>query len=173
MLKRDRPGKVIAGRYELLEPAGEGGMAIVWRALTRGAGQFARPVAVKRIHAAKGADQSFVRLFEEEARVGAGLQHPNIVQILDFGLDDDGDYYLVMEWMEGLDLHQWVRSHPRGIRATPWPLVTAIGIEVLRGLAAAHDRVIDDGTLVPIYHRDVSPSNVLLGTNGTVKLTDF
>ncbi|MCZ7678202.1 MAG: protein kinase [Sandaracinaceae bacterium] len=100
-MRRDKPGKIIAGRYELLEPAGEGGMAVVWRALTRGAGQFARPVAVKRIHAAKGADQSFVRLFEEEARVGAGLQHPNIVQIVDFGVDDDGDYFLVMEWIEG------------------------------------------------------------------------
>jgi eukaryotic-like serine/threonine-protein kinase len=173
MLRMDRPGKVIAGRYELLEPAGEGGMAIVWRALTRGAGQFARPVAVKRIHAAKGADQSFVRLFEEEARVGAGLAHPNVVQIIDFGVDDDGDYYLVMEWVDGLDLHQWVRSYPRAIHVTPWPLVTAIGIEVLRGLAAAHERLDAEGQIMPIYHRDVSPSNVLLGTNGTVKLTDF
>ncbi len=172
-MRRDKPGKVIAGRYELLEPAGEGGMAVVWRALTRGAGQFARPVAVKRIHAAKGGDQSFVRLFEEEARVGAGLAHPNIVQIVDFGVDDDGDYYLVMEWVEGLDLHQWVRSHPAAIRQTPWPLVTAIGMEVLRGLSAAHERTDERGELVPVYHRDVSPSNVLLGTNGTVKLTDF
>ncbi len=172
-MRRDKPGKIIAGRYELLEPAGEGGMAVVWRALTRGAGKFARPVAVKRIHTAKGGDQSFVKLFEEEARVGAGLQHPNIVQIADFGVDDEGDYYLVMEWMEGLDLHHWVRSHPRGIRQTPWPLVTAIGMEVLRGLGAAHERTDENGELVPVYHRDVSPSNVLLGTNGTVKLTDF
>jgi serine/threonine protein kinase len=171
-MKRDRPGKVIAGRYELLEPAGEGGMAIVWRAVTRGAGQFVRPVAVKRIHASKNADQGFVRLFEEEARVGSGLSHPNIVQILDFGIDDDGDYFLVMEWVDGIDLHHWVRSHPPGIRTTPWPLVTAITIEVLRGLAAAHARTVE-GRPAPVYHRDVSPSNVLLATNGTVKLTDF
>lgn len=172
-MRPDKPGKVIAGRYELLEPAGEGGMAVVWRALVRGAGKFARPVAVKRIHAAKGADQHFVQLFEEEARVGAGLQHPNIVQIMDFGLDDDGDYYLVMEWIEGLDLHHWVRSFPRGIELTPWPLVTSIGVEVCRGLAAAHGRVTENGESSPVIHRDVSPSNVLLGTNGTVKLTDF
>lgn len=172
-MRRDRPGKLIAGRYELLQPAGEGGMAVVWRAVVRGAGQFARPVAVKRIHAAKGADQHFVRLFEEEARVGANLQHPNIVQIMDFGVDDHGDYYLVMEWIEGLDLHHWVRAYPRGIELTPWPLATAIGLEVLRGLAAAHDRRDDQGQLSPVYHRDVSPSNVLLGTNGTVKLVDF
>ncbi|HEY8432438.1 MAG TPA: serine/threonine-protein kinase [Sandaracinaceae bacterium] len=172
-MRRDKPGKIIAGRYELLEPAGEGGMAVVWRALTRGAGQFARPVAVKRILSAKGSDPSFVRLFEEEARVGAGLQHPNIVQVLDFGVDDEGDYYLVMEWVEGLDMHHWVRSHPRGIRQTPWPLVTAIGVEILRGLSAAHERTDENGQLVPVYHRDVSPSNVLLGVNGTVKVTDF
>lgn len=172
-MQRDRPGKLIAERYELLEPAGEGGMAVVWRALIRGAGKFARPVAVKRIHAAKGADKHFVQLFEEEARVGAGLQHPNIVQIMDFGLDDDGDYFLVMEWIEGLDLHDWVRSYPRGIELTPWPLVAAIGVEVLRGLAAAHGRVTPEGESSPVIHRDVSPSNILLGTNGTVKLTDF
>ncbi|HJL14649.1 MAG TPA: serine/threonine-protein kinase [Sandaracinaceae bacterium LLY-WYZ-13_1] len=172
-MRRDRPGKVIAGRYELLEPAGEGGMAVVWRAMVRGAGRFERPVALKRIHAAKNADQHMVKLFEEEARVGAGLQHPNVVQILDFGVDDEGDYYLAMEWIEGLDLHHWARSHPRGIKPTPWPLVTAIGVETLRGLAAAHDRVDAEGRHSPVYHRDVSPSNVLLGTNGTVKLTDF
>jgi serine/threonine-protein kinase len=172
-MRRDRPGKVIAGRYELLEPAGEGGMAVVWRALVRGAGKFARPVALKRIHAAKNADQHMVKLFEEEARVGAGLHHPNIVQILDFGVDDDGDYFLAMEWIDGLDLHHWARSHPRGIKPTPWPLATAIGVEVLRGLAAAHERVDEAGRVSPVFHRDVSPSNVLLGTNGTVKLTDF
>lgn len=172
-MRRDKPGKVIAGRYELLEPAGEGGMAVVWRALVRGAGQFARPVALKRIHAAKNADQHMVKLFEEEARVGAALHHPNIVQILDFGVDDDGDYFLAMEWIEGLDLHHWTRSHPRGIKNTPWPLVAAIGMEVLRGLSAAHERVDEGGALSPVVHRDVSPSNVLLGTNGTVKLTDF
>ena len=172
-MRRDRPGKVIAGRYELLEPAGEGGMAVVWRAVARGAGRFARPVALKRIHASKGADRHMVKLFEEEARVGAALHHPNIVQILDFGVDDDGDYFLAMEWVDGLDLHQWARSYPRGIEPTPWPLVTAIGAEVLRGLGAAHERIDEQGQLSPVFHRDVSPSNVLLGTNGTAKLTDF
>lgn len=172
-MSRDKPGKIIAGRYELLEPAGEGGMAVVWRAKLQGAGKFARPVAVKRIHAAKGADNHFVKLFEEEARVGAGLQHPNIVQIIDFGVDDVGDYFLVMEWVEGLDFHHWVRSFPRGMELTPWPLVAAIGIEVCRGLGAAHERVTEEGELSPIFHRDVSPSNILLGTNGTVMLTDF
>jgi serine/threonine-protein kinase len=175
----DVTGKIIAGKYELLVPAGEGGMAVVWKAIARGAGAFAKQVAVKRIQAGKTADPSFIKMFEEEARVGSQLEHPNIVHIMDFGVDEDGGYYLVMEWCEGLDMFQWVRSHSRPgpdgspPRHTPWPLVAAIGVEVTRGLAAAHERVTADGAPAPVYHRDVSPSNILLGVNGTVKLTDF
>ena len=169
----DAPGRIIAGKYELVSPAGEGGMAVVWKALARGDGDARRPVAIKRIQHAKHADPSFVRMFEEEARVGSELHHPNIVQILDFGMDEEGGYYLVMEWIEGLDMFQWVRSFPKGLRETPWPLVAAIGIEVCRALAAAHERVDARGQVVPVYHRDVSPSNVLLGVTGVVKLTDF
>jgi serine/threonine-protein kinase len=168
----DAPGRLIAGKYELISPAGEGGMAVVWKAVARGAGAFQRTVAIKRIQAGRHADPSFIKMFEEEARVGSQLQHPNIVQILDFGRDEDGGYFLVMEWMEGLDMFQWVRSFPKAAARTPWPLVTAIGIETLRGLAAAHERVLDSGP-APVIHRDVSPSNILLGTNGTAKLTDF
>jgi serine/threonine protein kinase len=173
MASIDAPGKLIAGKYELLSPAGEGGMAVVWKAIARGAGSFAKQVAVKRIQAGKTADPSFIKMFEEEARVGSQLEHPNIVHIMDFGREDDGGYYLVMEWCEGLDMFQWVRSFHRAVRPTPWALVSAIGIEVLRGLAAAHERVGPDGAPAPVYHRDVSPSNILLGSNGTVKLTDF
>ena len=179
MSSQDVPGKLIAGKYELLMTAGEGGMAVVWKAILRGAGSFAKQVAVKRIQAGKTADPSFIKMFEEEARVGSQLEHPNIVHIMDFGREPDGGYYLVMEWCEGLDMFQWVRSFQRpaapgaGPRPTPWPLVSAIGIEVLRGLGAAHERVMQDGSPAPVYHRDVSPSNILLGSNGTVKLTDF
>ena len=175
----DAPGKLIAGKYELLMAAGEGGMAVVWKAIARGEGSFAKQVAVKRIQSGKTADPSFIKMFEEEARVGSQLEHPNIVHITDFGRETDGGYYLVMEWCEGLDMFQWVRSFQRpaapgaGPRSTPWPLVAAIGIEVLRGLGAAHERVMQDGAPAPVYHRDVSPSNILLGSNGTVKLTDF
>jgi serine/threonine protein kinase len=169
----DAPGRLIAGKYELLSPAGEGGMAVVWKALARGAGTFARSVAIKRIQNAKHADPQFIKMFEEEARVGSELHHPNIVQILDFGMDDEGGYYLVMEWIEGVDMFQWIRAFQREKRPTPWPLVAAIGIEVCRALAAAHERTDAKGVVVPVFHRDVSPSNVLLGTNGVVKLSDF
>src|SRR5437764_9906102 len=161
MSAHDAPGKLIAGKYELLMAAGEGGMAVVWKAIARGAGSFAKQVAVKRIQAGKTADPSFIKMFEEEARVGSQLEHPNIVHIMDFGREPDGGYYLVMEWCEGLDMFQWVRSFQRaagagqGPRPTPWPLVAAIGIEVLRGLGAAHERVMQDNSPAPVYHRDV------------------
>ena len=173
MADLDAPGRLIVGKYELVSPAGEGGMAMVWKALVRGAGSFQKLVAIKRIQAGKNADPSFIKMFEEEARVGSQLQHPNVVQIMDFGRDEEGGYYLVMEWVEGLDMFQWVRSYHRAMKVTPWPLVSAIGIEVLRGLSAAHERTTDTGEPAPIIHRDVSPSNILLGVNGTAKLTDF
>lgn len=172
-MRMDALGKVIAGKYELVSAAGEGGMAVVWRALAHGPGASKETVAIKRIQQAKHADPAFVAMFEEEARVGIELRHPNIVRILDFGVDKAGGYYLVMEWVEGLDMFQWVRSYPKGIRETPWPLVVAIGIEICRALSAAHERRDARGEHVPVYHRDVSPSNVLLGTSGVVKLSDF
>ncbi len=177
-------GETLAGKYELLELAGEGGMATVYRAFTRGAAGFRRPVAVKRLLPAISDDPEFVAMFVEEARVVSELQHPNIVQIHDFDRDSDDTYFLVMEWVEGMNLLDWSMAHRRAGISTPWPLVAAIGIEVLKALTAAHERAVpenarDDaapaapGTVLPIFHRDVTPQNILLSTAGVVKLTDF
>ncbi len=136
----DTPGTMLAGRYQLVEQAGEGGMATVWRALTRGAAGFLRPVAVKRIRPELAVDPSFVAMFVEEARVGADLTHPNVVQIHDFGEDEHGHHFLVMEWVEGVDLRRWSQSYIKAGWHAPWHLVAAIGIEALRGLGAAHGR---------------------------------
>jgi serine/threonine-protein kinase len=111
-------------------------------------------------------------MFVEEARVVSELQHPNIVQIHDFGRDERGSYFLVMEWVEGTDLASWYGAHTDLGRPTPWGLVTAIGIEVLRGLSAAHERRVL-GKPAPVFHRDVTPHNILIGENGVVKLADF
>lgn len=168
-----RPGDIVGGRYELLELAGEGGMATVWRGIMRGAAGFTRPVAIKKIKAEFRAIKNYIDMFVEEARVGSELAHPNIVQVHDFLTDESRSYYLIMEWVEGIDLGSFVSSYVRGTTATPWPLITAIGIGTLRGLAAAHGRRRGDGSLAPVIHRDVSPHNILLGSNGIVKLTDF
>ncbi len=175
MLSRviDAAGRVLAGRYQLVEKSGAGGMAIVWRAVTRGAAGFIRPVAVKRILGGLARNDEFVQMFVEEARVGASIDHPNVVQLHDFGADEAGDYYLVMEWVEGVDLGRWSQSYKDAGWHAPWHLTAAIAIESLRGLHAAHARTDPFGNAVPTYHRDVTPGNVLIGLNGIVKLADF
>ena len=170
---QDEKGTVLAGRYQLVEKSGQGGMAIVWRAVTRGVAGFIRPVAVKRILASLSHNQEFVQMFVEEARVGATLDHPNVVQLHDFGMDEWSNHYLVMEWVEGVDLGRWSESYADAGWHAPWHLTAAIGIEALRGLHAAHARTDPWGQAAPTFHRDVTPGNVLVGLNGIVKLADF
>jgi serine/threonine-protein kinase len=165
-------GQLIQNRYQLVEIAGEGGMATVYRALVRGAAGFQRQVAVKHIRPEYRALKNYIDMFIEEARVGSELAHPNIVQVHDF-VAEAGSYYLVMEWVDGIDLAAFISAHRAARLAVPWVLAVAVGIGTLRGLGAAHDRRAPDGTPAPVIHRDVSPANVLLGTNGVVKLSDF
>ncbi|MBN2576453.1 MAG: serine/threonine protein kinase [Deltaproteobacteria bacterium] len=166
-------GERIAGKYELLERAGEGGMAVVWRGLMHGAAGFSRPVAMKQIKPELRHDQRQIAMFVEEARLGSCLLHPNIAQVLDFVDDRQGALWLVTEWVDGLDLGSLLRYYRARHERIPWPLAAHIGVGALRGLAAAHERHGPDGTPVPIVHRDVSPQNILLGVGGTVKLSDF
>jgi len=147
-------------------------MATVYKALIRGAAGFQRTVAVKHVRPEFRAFKNYIDMFIEEARVGSDLAHPNIVQVHDF-VAEDGSYYLIMEWVEGIDLGAFIESYRDAKLQVPWPLVVAIGIGTLRGLSAAHTRVAADGTLSPVIHRDISPHNVLLGINGVVKLSDF
>ncbi len=168
----DLSGHVIDGKYELVSIAGEGGMATVYKAKVRGAAGFQRPVAVKHIRPEYRALKNYIDMFIEEARVGSELAHPNIVQVHDF-VSEAGSYYLVMEWVEGIDLGGLIKFYRDAGRDVPWQLAVAIGIGTLQGLGAAHDRVAPDGTPAPVIHRDVSPHNILLGVNGVVKLSDF
>lgn len=162
----------IADRYELVESAGEGGMATVYRGIQHGAAGFVRQVAIKRIKPEFQAIQNYISMFVEEARVGSDLAHPNIVQVHDFVIDGKA-YYLVMEWVEGLDLGSLVRAFLHAGQKVPWFLVTAVCIDTLRGLSAAHERRRHDGSRSPVVHRDVSPHNILVSINGMAKLTDF
>jgi serine/threonine-protein kinase len=169
----DAPGRVLAGKYELVEKLGQGGMAIVWRARTRGAGGFVRTVAVKRIEASVRGFDEVTEMFVEEARVGAALQHPNIVQVHDFGTDEQGFHFLVTELVEGIHLGRFLTSFRDHRLETPWQFVTAIVIEVLRALEGAHGRIDERRAVSPILHRDVTPGNILLAETGQVKLADF
>ena len=95
---------LLSGKYELCEVAGIGGMAEVFRGYTHGARGFRRQVAIKRVLDELSGNEEFVEMFVEEARVGSSLDHPNVVHIHDFDVDTSGRYFLVMEWVEGLDL---------------------------------------------------------------------
>jgi serine/threonine-protein kinase len=173
MKGRDAGKQLIAGKYELLERAGEGGMAVVWRGVMHGAAGFSRPVALKQMKAELRDQDRQVAMFVEEARLGSCLLHPNILQVLDFVDDDQGAYWLVTEWVEGVDLGSLLRYYRSRHERIPWPLAVLVGTGCLRGLAAAHERHAPDGTPVPVIHRDVSPQNLLLGAGGAVKLSDF
>jgi eukaryotic-like serine/threonine-protein kinase len=164
---------LVAGKYELLEPAGEGGMAVVWRARMHGAAGFSRAVAVKKLKPTIANAPEHVAMFVEEARVGAELSHPNIVQVVDFVGDADGSYCLITEWVEGVDLSRFLRAYRKRGERMAWATATAVAVGALRGLAAAHERNTPTGVAAPVIHRDVSPHNILLGLDGVVKLSDF
>ena len=172
MAEEPRPGLIVGGRYELLEVAGRGGMADVWRGHVRGDSGFVRDVAIKQMHQNLAVQPQYVAMFVEEARVGSALQSPNISEVHDF-VHEDGNYYMVLEWIDGVDLGTWIKWHAAHNEPTRWELVAAVAVGILRGLAAAHERVGVDGRALPIVHRDVSPHNVLLTTRGMVKLIDF
>jgi serine/threonine protein kinase len=156
------------GRYRVHERLGGGGMAEVFRATLTGAEGFQRVYALKRIAPHLSADDSFARMFIEEARLSAQLNHANVVATLDFDRDADGCLYLAMELVEGRDLRQLAAtgSLPAGVAA----FVTA---ELLRALDYAHTAIGPGGRPLGIVHRDVSPHNVLVSWDGHVKLSDF
>lgn len=168
----DAPGTILADRYELRSLAGKGGMATVWRGVLRGAAQFETEVAIKRMLPTLAEDPSLVTMFVEEAKIAALLTHPNITRVFDLGVDTGG-FYLVMEWVEGIDFSRFVRSYVEAGELPPWSLVLQVVIDALRGLASAHQRCDATGTAAPVYHRDVDPQNILVGQNGVAKLTDF
>lgn len=165
--------ELLGGKYEVLELAGEGGMAKVYRGQTHGAAGFTRPVAIKRVLAPLSQNPEFLKMFVEEARVVSELDHPNIAQIHDFDRDRAGEYYLVLEWVEGLTLSEWRQGYREHGHHAPWNLTAAIGIEVLEALHAAHERKDAEGKPAPVFHRDVTPQNVMVSNCGVVKLTDF
>lgn len=157
-------------RYRLLRRIGAGGMAEVFLAELEGAEGVIRELVVKRIHAALAQDPDAVAMFVAEARIAARLNHPNIVQVYEFGRDGS-DYFLAMELVDGCDLATLIRSW-RG-SAAPMGLTAWVMGELLEALAYLHDLRGEGDDRLGLVHRDVSPHNVLLGASGAVKLADF
>jgi serine/threonine-protein kinase len=148
-------------------------MAEIFRGKAVAAGGFEKPVAIKRILPHLSQDSRFVQLLIAEAKVLSLLKHRNIVQIFDVGLGDDGQYFLVMEYVDGKDLGGVQRGNEAARRRIPFDLALHIGAEVCEALEHAHSSRGPDGKPMSLVHRDLSPSNVLLSRAGEVKLTDF
>jgi serine/threonine-protein kinase len=162
----------LIGRYVLYGAIASGGMATVHFGRLMGAAGFARPVAIKRLHAQFARDPDFVKMFLDEARLAARIAHPNVVATLDVVAPDD-EVFLVMEYVRGVALVQLIRSlKHRGERIPPH-ISAGIMSGVLHGLHAAHEATNDRGESLNLVHRDVSPQNVLVGTDGVPRLLDF
>jgi eukaryotic-like serine/threonine-protein kinase len=163
------PPRRLAG-YELVASIATGGMATVFLARKSGVGGFQREVALKLMHAHLREQDGFVRDVVEEAKLTARIRHPNVAQVLDVG-DDPAGVYIVMEYVEGDTLSGLVRA--LGGEQVPLPIASKILADALAGLHAAHELRTEQGTPAELVHRDVSPQNVLVGTDGVTRLIDF
>ena len=158
--------------YELIGEIASGGMATVFLARLAGAGGFQRFVAIKRLYPHLEREEQFVKMFLDEARLAAGIHHPHVVPILEVGVSDAG-YYLVMEFIEGDTLSGLIRrAHQRGV-AIPPSVAARIVLDSLAGLSAAHQLTDADGNYLGLVHRDCTPQNILVGVDGSARITDF
>jgi len=164
------PPSLIGGRYVVGEPLGSGGMGTVHLGRVVGAGGFSRVVAIKRLFPGFSTDRGFRQMLLDEARLAARIRHPNVVPTIDV-VESEGDLYIVMEYVHGLSLAALV-AHGRG-QPIPIDVVLGIAHAFLLGLHAAHEARGEDGAPLGIVHRDVSPQNVLVGSDGVPRLIDF
>jgi serine/threonine protein kinase len=159
------------GNYYLIRKLAEGGMAEIFLAKQVGAGGFERNVVVKRMLKHLSAEEDFVHMFLDEARLAARLSHPNIVQISDLGVAE-GRYFICMEYLAGEDLETVIGTLRKKEEVVPIAVAARVMLSVLEGLEFAHGYQ-ERGQLVGIVHRDISPSNVFVTFQGTVKVVDF
>ncbi len=161
------------GQYELRELIAVGGMAEVYKGRVVGAEGFEKYVAIKRILPDLAEDERFVKMLLTEARIHSALSHRNIVQIHDLGISEDGEYFIVLEYVEGYDLRMILDQVIAQGEIIPEALSLHIASELAQGLHFAHGQSGPDGQPLGLVHRDVSPSNVLISKAGEVKLSDF
>ncbi|MCB9571372.1 MAG: serine/threonine protein kinase [Kofleriaceae bacterium] len=160
-------------RYELIERIAVGTLAEIFRGKAVAAGGFEKPVAIKRMLPHLGQDRRFVQALIAEAKILSQLRHRNIVQIFDVGLGDDGQYFLVMEYVDGMDLAGIQKTLESRRKRLPLDIALHVGAEICEALEHAHAALAPDGQPMRVIHRDVAPSNVLVSRHGEIKLTDF
>lgn len=162
----------VGGRYQLIAQLGGGGMADVYLAKLTGKSGFAKLAVVKRLKTAEDDDPEVSRMFADEARLCARLNHPGIVQTFEVGEDTTGPF-LVMEYIEGQPLGRIRSRATRRKSAVPRNIALKILRDTVAALAYAHELVDHDGTPLALVHRDVSPENIMVTYAGLTKLVDF
>ena len=160
------------GRYVLVDKIAVGGMAEVFKAKSFSEGGFEKLLVIKRILGHLSENDEFVEMFIDEAKITVELQHPNVVQIFDFGKTGD-NWYIAMELVEGKDAKGLLRQLARRRKLMPAEFAVFIAHEVCKGLDYAHKKTDLRGTPLHIVHRDISPSNIIVGYRGDVKVADF
>ncbi|MBN1655604.1 MAG: serine/threonine protein kinase [Deltaproteobacteria bacterium] len=165
-------GSMLLGRYQIVRRLAAGGMGVVYLARARGAAGFAKPVVIKRILPGLAANREFAGMFIREAQILSHLHHPGIVDVIDFA-EEDGAYIMVLEYVHGFQLGQWHRYLRSRGKQIPGAVVIQIIINTLDALHHAHSLKRPDGEWMQIIHRDISPSNILIRTDGHSMLVDF
>jgi eukaryotic-like serine/threonine-protein kinase len=159
-------------RYEVVRKVFEGGMGIVYEAEQHGARNFVKRVAIKVIRQNFATQREFIENFIGEAKLVADLIHTNIVQTYQLG-ELNGIYYIAMEYINGVNLEQFMEQLEDRKKRLPLELAVFIASRVCRGLAYAHAKAAKNGKPLGIVHRDVSLKNIMIAFEGDVKLTDF
>jgi eukaryotic-like serine/threonine-protein kinase len=162
----------VIGRYALFGEIAAGGMATVHYGRLVGPVGFSRTVAIKRLHAQFAKDPEFAAMFLDEARLAARIRHPNVVQTLDV-VSLDGELFLVMDYVQGESLVRLLRACATTKQVVPLEVVSGIICGALHGLHSAHEATSEDGQPLGIVHRDVSPQNILVGSDGVPRVLDF
>ncbi|MEJ7598678.1 MAG: serine/threonine-protein kinase [Kofleriaceae bacterium] len=165
-------GGTVIGRWEIIRQIGGGGMADVYQAQARGEGGFEKHVAIKVMHPHLARDERTIAHFLDEARLAAGIAHQNVVAIQDLGKIGN-DYFIVMEYIDGLDLERLLAAGRAAGRTVPIHIGLGILRRICDGLTAAHQATSADGKPLGIIHRDVKSANVLISRQGAVKVVDF
>jgi ABC-type branched-subunit amino acid transport system ATPase component len=164
--------RTVRGRYAVYDKIGSGGMASVHLGKVLGSFGFSSTVAIKRLYPQMANDPQFVAMFFDEARLASRVQHPNVVRTLDV-FAEAGELCLVMEYVEGESTSRLFRMARDSQKPIPVPIVVAVITGVLHGLHAAHQATNEHGELLRLVHRDISPHNIIVGTDGVARVIDF